>query len=184
MEQLRCRVSVRRDRHGQTRVYFRRGKGARIPLPPDIGTAEFNAAYATALENHGAPKRERGRTVVPGTIAALIISYKKSPAYLGLRETTHVGYSSRLEALRIKHGHRTVSGLTRERIENGILAEYADRPGAALAVLKMLRILIRHAMGLDKSNVLKLDHDPSAGIKRPKTQEIRAWTDNEAAVYE
>ena len=38
------------------------------------------------------------------------------------------------------------------------------------------RAVAWHAMGLDKGNPPKLDHDPSAGIKRPKTKEIRAWS--------
>jgi integrase len=48
----------------------------------------------------------------------------------------------------------------------------------------MLRILIHHAMGLDDSNPLKLRHDPSIGIKRPKSGAIRAWTDAETAAFE
>ena len=147
-----------------------------------MGTTEFNEAYAAALERCGTPKRERGKTIATGTIAALILSYKKSPAYVRLRETTRVGYSSRLEILRTVHGHRAVSGLTRERIESCILEPYANRPGAALSLLKMLRILIHHATGLDKTNALKLDRDPSTDIKRPKRQEIRAWTDRETAL--
>jgi integrase len=117
------------------------------------------------------------------TIAALIASYKKSAAYIGLRETTKKGYASRIEALRTQHGHRSVSGLTRERIET-MLQFYSDRPGASLSILKMLRILIRHAMSLDNRTPLKLDRDPSGGIKRPRIKEIRAWTDAELAAYE
>ena len=41
------------------------------------------------------------------------------------------------------------------------------------------RILIRHAM---EKGLLK--HDPSAGIKRPKSRPIRAWTVSEMAAYE
>ena len=41
------------------------------------------------------------------------------------------------------------------------------------------RILIRHAI---EKGLLK--HDPSAGIKRPKSRPIRAWTDSEMAAYE
>jgi hypothetical protein len=34
-----------RDRHGKLRVYFRRGKGSRIPLPEKIGSLDFINAY-------------------------------------------------------------------------------------------------------------------------------------------
>ncbi len=96
-----------------------------------------------------------------------------------MRATTKVGYSSRIETLRTKHGHRSVAGLTRQRIVSGILQPYADRPGAALSILKMLRVLIQHAIDIGW-----LDHDASLGINRPRTREIRAWTETEIAAFE
>ena len=132
-----------------------------------------------ALSGQIATMRERRRPDKPDTIAALITSYMRSAAYLALRQTTKAGYASRIEVLRTKHGHRTVSGLTRERIVTGILQPYADRPGAALSILKMLRVLIRYAIDIGW-----LKHDPSLGIKRPKIQEIRSWTNAEIETFE
>ena len=109
-------VECWRDRHQKVRVYFRKGKGARIPLPGQIGSDEFNAAYQAALAGQIAAKRERRQPDKPGSIAALIRSYLRSAAYLGLRATTKAGYSSRIEMLRTRHGHRTVSGMTRAGI--------------------------------------------------------------------
>jgi integrase len=167
-----------RDRHGKPRVYFRRGKGPRVALPGPIGSEEFNAAYHDALSGSIHPARDRQIRNAPGTIGAQIASYKKSAEYIALRETTKAGYASRLETLLNHHGHRTVAGLTRERIMNGILGPFADRPGARLSILKMLRILIRHAIA-----VSWLTRDPSIGIKRPKLKRIRSWTDDEIATY-
>jgi integrase len=166
-----------RDRHGKMRHYFRKGKGARFPLPgPE--TAEFEAAYQAALMGQPVAKQTR-EADTQGSIAALITSYMRHADYIGLRDSTKIGYASRIETLRTKHGHRSVAGLTRERIVTGILQPYADRPGAALAILKMLRILIRHA-----NNIGWIKGDPSRGIKRPKTNEIRSWTDAEIAAFE
>lgn len=172
-------VECWRDRHGKLRVYLRRDRGRRIALPITIGSEEFNAAYQAALLGQltSAPDPHHGPTV--GTIGALIVSYIRSSAYLGLRKTTKIGYASRIEALRTKHGHRSVAGLTRQRIVSGILQPYVDRPGATLSILKILRVLIRHAIDIGW-----LDHDPSLGIKRPKTQEIRSWTDAEIEAFE
>jgi len=169
---------------GKTYLSFRIGKGPRIRLPNDPRSEEFQEAYRAALLGQMSPDRQRKLPPAPGTIAALIVSYLKSRAYRDLRATTKRGYASRIEALRTDHGHRAVAGLTRERIEAGILAPYDGRPGAALSVLKMLRILIHHAMGLDDRNPLKLRHDPSVGIKRPKSGAIRSWTDAETAAFE
>ena len=157
-------VECWRDRHGKIRVYFRQKKGPRIRLPSSVGSNDFNAEYLAALAGNIAVMRERRRPDQPNSIAALITSYMRSASYLALRQTTKAGYTSRIEVLRTKHGHRTVSGLTRERIVTGILQPYADRPGAALSILKMLRVLIRHAIDIGW-----LKHDPSLGIKRPKT---------------
>jgi integrase len=171
-------VELWRDRHGKVRVYFRKDRGPRIPLPDAIGSDEFNAAYQAALLGQPAPIRDRFVRAAPGTIAALVASYMKSARYFGLRATTKIGYGSRIEVLRTQHGHRSLAGLTRERIIIGILQPYADRPGAALSILKMLRVLIRHAIDIGW-----LKHDPSLGIKRPKIQRIRSWTEDEIETY-
>lgn len=172
-------VELWNDRHGKARVYFRRDKGKRIPLPFDVDSAEFEAAYAAALAGSPTPAKAESRFPAAGTIGALVVSYLKSPAYLDLRETSRAGYRSRLEIIRTEHGHRTVAGMTREGIVTKILQPFADRPGQRLAILKMLRILIRHAIEIGW-----LRHDPSLGIKRPKTKEIRSWTDAEIAQFE
>ncbi len=126
-------VECWRDRHGRLRVYFRNGKGPRTPLPADIGSEAFNSEYLVALAGESEAKgRPRPAHAAPASIAALINSYVRSAAYVGLRQTTKAGYVSRIEALRKDHGHRAVAGLTRERIINGILQPYAGRPGAAI----------------------------------------------------
>jgi integrase len=168
-----------RDRHGRIRVYFRRDRGQRIALPPTIGSDEFNAAYQAALAGQSVVRRDRLSSAQTGSIAALIASYMRSSAYVGLRATTKAGYATTINILRDKHGHRSVAGLTRERILTGILQPYADRPGAALGLLKILRVLIRHAI-----HVGWLQHDPSVGIKRPKSKEISSWTDDQIEQFE
>jgi integrase len=166
---------------GRTYLSFRVGRGPRIRLPDDPKSDEFKLAYADAMANGTSTAR---RTVDDASaIGALIASYKRSTAYTKLGATTKVSYGRAIEALRA-HSHRNVKGLTRERIENIVLRPYADRPGAAFAILKMLRILIRHALALDARNPLRLASDPSIGISRPSLNEIRSWTDAETAAFE
>ena len=138
-----------RDRHGKMRHYFRKAKGARVPLPgPE--TAEFEAAYQAALMGQPIPKLTR-QVEAHGSIGALIASYLRHAEYIGLRESTKFGYASRIETLRTKHGHRSVAGLTRERIVTGILQPYADRPGAALAILKSNQAREQHRLAQGRS---------------------------------
>lgn len=158
-------------------IYFRRGKGPRVPMPGDPTSDEFMQAYQAALLGSTAPIKPKEDA--PGTLGALIASFKKSTKYKSLRDGSRTAYSNRLEIIRKAHGHRTVSGLTRERIDEFILAPYANRPGAQLDTLKKMRILIKHAIGIGW-----LKQDPSHGIKRGKSKEIRAWRDAELAAFE
>ena len=167
------------DRHGRHRIYFRLGKGKRIAMPENPCSDEFKEAYAEALGGAVAARRDARDKPREGTLGALILSYQKSLDYHDLRATTKNGYQSRLNILSKHHGHRTVSGLTLERIEDKILAPFKEKPGQRLAVLKMLRILIQHAI---KKKWLQFD--PSKGIKRPKTGSIRSWTEDEIAKFE
>ncbi|WP_245320073.1 hypothetical protein [Bradyrhizobium sp. LMTR 3] len=100
---------------------FVAAKDIGVRLPNDPASEEFMAAYQAALLGQSAPVRDRFVPAAPGAISALIASYMKSAEYVGLRDTSKTGYISRLETLRTEHGHRTVAGLSRERIITGIL---------------------------------------------------------------
>src|SRR5262249_32974085 len=160
MRKLPPHVETDRDRHGNPRLYFRVGKGKRTRLPLDPESTEFadawHAAYAAHQMQRQEPKKD-GRT-----IEALIAAYMRHDKDRRLRQTTKAGYSSRLETLRTVHGHRSVAGLSEDRI-SAILRPYDDRKGQKLALLKMIRVLIAFAI-----TIKWLAHDPSKGIKRPK----------------
>jgi integrase len=171
-------VETFHDRHGKKRIYFRKPGQKRIAIPGPLWSDAFQIAYAEALGGSviiGAEKKKPDA----GTIGALILSYQQSDGYYDLRPTTKTGYQSRLKILTEQHGHRSLSGLTIERIEEKILCPYRDKPGQKLALLKMLRVLIRHAI-----KKKWLTHDPSQGIKRPKSGRVRAWTEAEIAQFE
>lgn len=159
-------------------IYFRRGKGARIRLPDDPTSEEFMRAYQTALANSTAPPKKVSEDA-PRSLGALIQLFKRSIKFKNLSEGSQSGYTGRLDAMRKAHGHRTLSGMTRAGIDEFILAPLADKPGAQIDTLKKLRILIKHAIHI---GWLKLD--PSSGIKRGKSKEIRAWRDPEMKAFE
>jgi enterobacteria phage integrase len=60
----------------------------------------------------------------PGTIGALIASYMQTGAFIALRATSKAGYMTRLETMRVDHGHRSISGLTRDRINTFMLRPF------------------------------------------------------------
>jgi enterobacteria phage integrase len=171
---------VERNRvKGHTYLYFRIGKGQRLRLPNDPSSPEFAEAYKAALAGNFEARAPKLPTVAPGSIAALVRSYKASSSYQKLRDTTKTGYSGRLREIEDKHGHRSVAGLNPERVEKAFLLPNRDKPGKAHALLKMLRILVKHAR---KTGMLKTD--PTIGLDRPALKEIRAWTEAEINQFE
>lgn len=168
-----------RDKTGKVRLYFRRDKQSpRFPLPENPNSDAFSAAYAAALAGVTKKAPLPGRTE-PGTLGALIASYKASSEFRALRATTKAGYFSRLRILEDAHAHRSLVGMTRENIIQKILHRYAGRPGQAHALLKMLRVLVRHGIIMNQ-----IKTDPTIGIKRPALKEVRAWTEDEIAKFE
>jgi integrase len=161
---------------GRAYYSFRRGKGSRIKLP-DIGSPDFDEAYAAALLGQ-ARTRKAGPEHAHGTIGAVIVSYLGSTKFLRTRQTTKIGSRRRLEVLRSKHGHRPIAGLTSHRVEK-ILQPYLNRPGEYVNLLKQLRIIVKHARKLGL-----LTTDPTVDIERPKGGSVRSWTDAEIAQFE
>jgi enterobacteria phage integrase len=162
-------------------VYFsyRVGKGPRIKLPNDPSSDEFKLAYTAAIAGD-VKVRPTLAADTARSIGALITSYLSSDDFMSLGQSSKSGYRGRMDQIKREHGHRAVAGLTKERIEEKILRPLSNRPGAKLDTLKKLRILIRHA----KEDLKWIASDPSDGIKRGKSKEIRSWTDVEMAAYE
>lgn len=163
---------------GHVYLSYRVGKGPRTKLPDDPASDEFKLAYAAAVAGE-ATSRPAITKDAPRSIGALITSYLSSDAFASLSDGSKNGYRSRLDQIRRDHGHRAVVGLTKDRIEEKILKPLHSKPGAKIDTLKKLRILVRHARDLKWLAV-----DPSDGIKRGKSKEIRAWTDAEMAAFE
>lgn len=164
------------DRGGHSRYYLRKPGCPRVALPGIPWSPEFMKAHAAAIERrveNGASK------TVPGTLDALIVSYYRSSDFLGLRPITKSTYRNVIERLRREHGDKPVALLGREHIKR-IMATFSDRPGAANQWLKMLRVLMRHAvdMGFRKDN-------PTLGIRRMKTEAggYRTWTEAEISTF-
>ena len=172
------------DRTGTVRRYFRRPGGPRIPLPGEPGSAEFRIAYETALGGPAfAPPPSKRRE--PGSIGAVISSYLRSQAYLGLAPSTKVKNRSVLERLAARkhpsgktYGEMPIARMERRHVEE-LLAAQSALPGAMAETLKMLRVLIGHAIVLELRTT-----DPTLRMRKPKGGSWRPWTDDEIARFE
>jgi integrase len=116
---------------------------------------------------------------IPGSINALAVSYYRSPDFRGLHDGTQKSRRYIIEPFRHEHGDKPVRLLGRSHIKD-IMGRKADTPQAANNLLKVLRIMLAHAVevGMIASN-------PAIGIKRYKANKdgYHAWSEAEAAQF-
>jgi integrase len=155
---------------------FRRRGYKEITLPGLPGSAEFMAAYETAL---GRPMAEIGtKRTRAGSINAAIVGYYQSLAFRELAPGTQRQRRRILEHFRAEYGDRSIADMPPKFISltlNGL------KPQAARNWFKAIRHLMQYAVSVELVRV-----DPTRDIKLPKTssREHRPWTDAEIAAYE
>lgn len=160
------------DRHGKTRLYFRKPGYPRKPLPSPADPT-FSARYHEAL---GQTKRPVGLSQTrPGTIGALLMLYYGSADFAALKPITQANYRNILERFRAEYGHNPVTELSREAII-AMLDEKRATPGAARNFFKRLRKLLDFAV--DRG---WLSTNPAMTIKRkaPKTEGFIPWSEED-----
>jgi integrase len=113
-----------RDRHGKMRVEYRRN-GRTIPLPSNVGTAEFQAAYDTAKALIEGGQQPTGAAVPPGQLRAgtlrwLCVEYFKSAEFGQLGRVTQ------------EERRRLLEHALREPAQPGSLFLFGDYPAAAV----------------------------------------------------
>lgn len=189
-----------RSRHGQTRYYFMRRKGAkkiRLVNHPDPSNPAFLAEYEAALaaDSRGKPKDPRKAPRKPDTFGWLVEQYLGSAEYLGLEPSTR--------ATR----RRLLDGCMREPIQPGADRIYEhmplsavvptairtlrDRkravPNAANDRLKALKRLYTWAIEEGPEAVkAAVKSDPAHEVKRLRTPKggHHTWTVEEVRQYE
>ncbi|MFH5925715.1 tyrosine-type recombinase/integrase [Roseomonas xinghualingensis] len=179
MTLIRLRYVQRfRDRHGKVRHYLRVPGQARVPLPGQPGTPEFQAAYNAALA--AAPPRPPigAAKVLPGSLDALAVAYFDSHDFKALSATTQGIYRRIIEKLRAKHGEKPIKLMEPHHVRK-IVAEI-KAPSAANHRLKVLRILLRFALDLGW-----IKSDPSRDARRVKykVKGYPAWTQEMVDAY-
>jgi integrase len=169
------------DRHGKRRVRFRKS-GFTTYLAGLPYSDDFNCQYWAALEgvkkkseNIGAELRTK-----PGSLNELCVAYYRSPGFLDLKASTKDGRRGIIEGFRKLHGDKPVAKLARTHIEQ-IIAAKAETPNAANSLLKVLRLLLNHAV-----NIEMIAANPALGIKRFKIRSdgYPPWTEDEIARFE
>jgi len=166
------------DRRGRRRWYVRKGKGARIRIRGEYGTAEFQAQYEAALRGERPPSKP----VAPaGTLAWLIARYCETPAWASLSRATRRQRWRILQQIIASAGAQSFKSITEAKVLDG-----RDRrcrtPAQARHFLDTLRGLFGWAKDAQFVEV-----NPASAVKYPpqrKTQGFPAWTEDDIARYE
>ena len=166
------------DRHGARRWRYR-VKGFSAELGRDYGSPDFIARYEAAQKHQrleGQIGRNRTR---PGSINALVVAFYASPGFRNLSASTRRTYSGIIDRFRQAHGDKRVAHMERRHILE-IMADKADTPAAANELLRILRLLMDHAVALE------IRHDnPTAGVKRYTLAVggFHTWTEDEISRF-
>jgi integrase len=165
------------DRHGKVRRYFRRPGCKPVALPGQPGSKQFMETYQAALDG----RFEIGAaTARPGSVSALVAAYYASAAYRTLAPLTKSTYRNEIEKFRREHGDKRVAQIERRHVKR-MVADKAERPGAANKLLRILKMLMRFAVDEE----IRRD-DPTAGLKRLtiKGGGFRAWEEEHIGAFE
>jgi integrase len=166
------------DRHGKPRFYFRRPGFKSMALPGLPWSPEFMAGYEEALAGHPAAIGEK-RTK-PGTMRALAVSYYNSLAFRSMRASSQAERRWVIERFCREHGDKSATALESKHVRK-LIEAVADKPDAANAVRKALRMMMQHAI-----EVGLRDDDPTRDVKRIKTNSegYHTWTEEEVEQFE
>jgi hypothetical protein len=132
------------DQHGRVHIYFRPPGCKAIPLPGPIGSPEFMEAYKAAISE---PLPRVGIPLKPGIVAALAISYLNSATFNEKRPETQRTERGIINRLVEQYGSGKVSKLTQEQVQR-IIDKKAATPSAARNLLRVIRVLMDHAIKL------------------------------------
>src|SRR6516165_1374471 len=165
------------DRTGKLRRYFRRGGKQLGPLPGQVGSQEFMAAYQGYLSS--GKVEAKTVTTVEGTFGRLITAYYGSREFRDdLKASSKRTYKSVLEPLAKTHGHRTAQ-MTHQHATKLIHDIGASRPSMANLTKSILQKVFRFAVreGWRSDN-------PFLGIEPFKSGTHHTWNEGELRQFE
>jgi integrase len=168
------------DRHGKKRVRFRKGQYSTY-LAGTPWSASFMEQYHEALGGEVRQlEEEKAARVEPGTVNAVIVSFYSSMDFQKLKPTTQKVRRNVLERFRVQHGSKRVALLTPAHV-SAILSGMADRPGAANNLLKVLRVLLRHAIDMKLIN-----DNPARNVRKyaVRSDGFHSWTESDIAAFQ
>lgn len=174
-----------KDRHGKARWYFRAQGMPKIALPGMPHTTEFMDVYARALGDWQKGRCIQKKVYDPaldtrsGTMAALIDSYFRSASFRNLKPVTQTTYRNLINRYLARIEAFPVQKLDRKKVLE-LLERYSDTPDKPNRVLKILKVLMKHALEIEM-----ITNDPTQGIRKRKTGSsgFETWSEEHIARF-
>jgi hypothetical protein len=166
------------DRTGKLRRYFRKRGRKPVALPGAPGSPEFMKAYQMAMGSR--PVQPAAAADGTGTVPALILDYKRSPAFASnIKPSSQRMYRLVLDQFDAKHRHRLVVDMPRDKVAAYVYEIGAERPAMANLTRAVLRKLLAHAVRHGWRN-----DNPVTEIDSYKLGTHHTWTDGEPKAFE
>jgi integrase len=166
-----------KSRHGQTRYYFRRGKGTRHRLP-DFADPTFWAAYEQARTNTVKQRREPPS----GTFAWLVSRYRNSAQYQSAAPATRRMRDQILQRVEANVAGAAYADIKRRHIIRA-MEDRSATPHAANNFLKIMSGLFKWAVYHDLIEINPCDgvqkiKAPTDGFHSWKVAEVRQFQEH------
>lgn len=133
---------VRRKRAKGTDYYYWAGSKPWVRLPDPITKPDDFMRKLTHLERVAAANSEKSKQ---GTFGGLVAAYRKTTKFQKLSANTHVQYERYLKRLLARYHAATLAEITPEDIQIHVLDPNDTTPGAANAMLSIMRVLYTFA---------------------------------------
>jgi integrase len=164
-------------RHGKAAWYVRVGKGPRIRIRADFGTADFDIEYRAAVSGTSRPIN------VPtvSTLAWLIARYRETADWTVLSAATRRQRENIFRHVIETAGDKPFVWISTVTINAG-LERRAKTPAQARHFLDTMRGLFRWAK---RAGMVRVD--PTVGVDSPPRKDgpgFRAWTEEDVELYE
>jgi integrase len=171
------------DRHGKTRIYFRRKGRPKIVLNETPGTAAFEAEYQRAFHGVSQSASAIRTPTTQGTMHWLCEQYFASTKFQSLAESTRRVRRGILEELCQRYGDFPFADMEPRHVAK-LRDEKAAFPEAANNRVKVLRQLFTWACSPEYRYATKNPARDVARLRSTNPDGIPAWTEEAAMRYE
>lgn len=173
-------VTREKNRHGTVVFYYRVGKGTRVRLPK-YGSEEFDAAYKAALRGEEVIAPRGLRHVHEGTLAWLVIEYKKTLHFRSLSALTQRRRDFSFKQMVEKSGDRLITKITEQTIIDAREKRTTGKGHPANHFLKAIKPMFAYAK---TRGWIEVDPAKNVDFVKPLKGGRVAWTIEDVQRYE